>query len=185
MRTPGKYFLIAVLLLPFLSLSQDKGERMLAWDSYRKLEWRDYQGKPDTESDAAASTATYLGFEYKIRNNDFSYKISCYFSIDKSWGVVKNGYILGHEQGHFDIAEIHARKLNKKMKEYQFDKKSFRSELEKIYNNIQEEKDLMQNSYDIETNYSRNKEKQAEWSKKIENLLADLISYSGYNQNSP
>jgi hypothetical protein len=35
-----------------------------------------------------------------------------------------------------------------------------------------EEKEELQNQYDLETDYSRNKEKQAEWLKKIQKELA-------------
>ena len=41
----------------------------------------------------------------------------------------KTDYILRHEQGHFDIAEIFARKLNKKMSEYKFNKTTYQKDL--------------------------------------------------------
>ena len=185
MLTTIRYFLIVALFFPILAISQEKEEELLTWSPTTKLEWADYNGKPDPKSDAAASTATHLGFEYKIRNNEFSFKITCFFSKDKSWGVVKTDYILSHEQGHFDIAEIHARKLNKKMADFKLNKNSYRTDLDKIYYDILEEKDVMQTNYDNETNYSRDKEKQAEWLKKIEIMLEELNSYAGYNQKSP
>ena len=45
----------------------------------------------------------------------------------------KTDYILKHEQGHFDIAEIFARKLNKKMSEYKFNKTTYKTDLKNIY----------------------------------------------------
>jgi len=42
------------------------------------------------------------------------------------------------------------------------------------------EKDTFQNEYDKETNHSINKEKQAEWLKKIEKSLTELEKYAGY-----
>ena len=168
-----------------LSPAQDKDEELLAWSATKKLEWRDYKGSPDPNSDAAATTSTYLGFEYNIRGDKFSYQIDCRFSKNKSWGRSKTKYILGHEQGHFDIAEIFARKLNKKMTEYKFDRNTYRKELDKIYNEILDEKEIFQNEYDNETDYSRNKEKQADWLKKVEKMLEEFKSYFGYNQKSP
>ena len=176
-----KYFSIIVLAVPILSFAQDKNEELLEWNQNKKLVWADYKGKPDPSSDAAASTATYLGIEYYFKNNDFSYKITCYFSKDKSWGLAKTDYILGHEQGHFDIAEIFARKLNKKMKEYKFNRNTYRTELEKIYNDILDEKEKTQNQYDSETDYSRKKEQQADWLKKINKMLEELVSHSDYH----
>ena len=43
-----------------------------------------------------------------------------------------------------------------------------------------DEKESFQDSYDKETNHSINKEKQAEWLKKIEKMLVDLEEYSNY-----
>ena len=185
MLTIIKYFSIVALFFPILAISQKIEEEVLRWSPTTKLEWADYKGNPDLKSDAAASTATNLGFEYIIRNNEFSYKITCFFSKDKSWGVVKTDYILSHEQGHFDIAEIHARKLNKKMADFKLNRNTYRTDLDKLYYDILEEKDVMQTNYDNETNYSRDKEKQAEWLKKIEKMLEELKNYAGYNQKSP
>ena len=77
------------------------------------------------------------------------------------------------------------RKLNKKMTEYKFDRNTYRKELDKIYNEILDEKEIFQNEYDNETDYSRNKEKQADWLKKVEKMLEEFKSYFGYNQKSP
>ena len=92
----------------------------------------------------------------------------------------KTDYILSHEQGHFDIAEIFARKLNKKMSEYNFNKKTYQQEVNKIYQDILDEKEAMQNDYDRQTNHSINKEKQAEWLKKIEKMLDQYKDFAGY-----
>ena len=180
MRIIKRYFSATLLAIPLLSSAQDKGEELLTWNT-KKLDWADYKGKPDPNSDAAASTATYLGIEYNVRSNDISFKITCYFSKNKSWGLAKTEHILSHEQGHFDIAEVFARKLNKKMSEYRVNKSTFRNDLEKIYNDILEEKEKTQNLYDRETNYSRNKEQQTKWLKKIEDMLEELEDYSDYH----
>ena len=76
------------------------------------------------------------------------------FSRNRSWGLYKTDYILSHEQGHFDITEIFARQLNKRMSEYIFNKNTYQQDLQKIYNDIQREKETLQNQYDNETDYS-------------------------------
>lgn len=171
---------IITLLLPASLLSQETDEELIKWSGSKKLTWADYKASPDPASDAAASTTTYLMISYNISNSNFSYKIESKFSRTRSWGLHKTAYILGHEQGHFDIAEIFARKLNKKMAEYRFNRKTYQKELKKIYQDILDEKEEMQNEYDRETNHSINKEKQAEWLKKIEKLLEDYKEYAGY-----
>lgn len=169
-----------MLLLPVLSFSQSKNEELIDWKTGQKLTWSDYKGSPDPGSDAAALTATYLGIEYDINENGLSWKIQCRFSKTRSWGRSKTDYILVHEQGHFDIAEVFARKLNKKMSEYKFDKNSYQKDLRKIYGDITKEKEEFQDQYDKESDHSRNKEQQEAWTKKIADLLNDLKGYSAY-----
>lgn len=174
------YFLVALLVVSPEISAQSKGEELLTWSASRKLTWSDYKASPDADNDAAASTTTYLSIEYKISTNSFGYKIKSWFSKTRSWGRHKDDYILSHEQGHFDISEIFARKLHKLMSEYRFDKKTYQQDLKKIYQDVTDEKEKMQDEYDKETNHSINKEKQAEWLKKIKKLLEDYAEYAAY-----
>ncbi|MBL7741946.1 MAG: DUF922 domain-containing protein [Chitinophagaceae bacterium] len=179
MKKIRRYFLTA-LILTSLSFSQSDKEELIDWKAGQKLSWSDYKGNPDPDSDAAALTATYLGIEYDISEKGLSWKIQCRFSKTRSWGRSRTDHILQHEQGHFDIAEIFARKLNKKMSEYKFDKNSYQKDLRKIYESITTEKEKFQDQYDKESDHSRNKEKQAEWTKKIAEMLSELKDLSQY-----
>lgn len=175
-----KYSLLLALLLPIDSFAQNPGEEVLKWSPTRKLTWADYKASPDPSSDAAASTTTYLSIEYNITSNSFGYAIKSHFSKDRSWGRHKDAYILSHEQGHFDIAEIFARKLHKEMSEYKFNSRTYQKDLKKIYEEVTDEKEEMQNEYDRETRHSINKEKQAEWLKKIGKMLEEYAGYADY-----
>lgn len=171
------YFFLSV---PLLLIAQSRNEELLDWDANRRLTWADYKARPDQDSDAAASTASVLAVSYNISSAGFTYKIECRFSKTRSWGLHKTDYILSHEQGHFDIAEIFARKLHKKLSEYQFNKKTYQKDLDKIYEEIVQGKDKMQNDYDRETNHSINKEKQAEWLQKIRQELDVYKNFADY-----
>ena len=164
-----KLILITLFALPLFSKAQD--EDFVEWSPAKRLTWDDYLAKPSSSSDAAAITSTALGLEYHVRNNALTYKITCKFSKTRSWGKYKTDYILEHEQGHFDITEIFARKLENALREYDFNPKKFKSDLDQIYREIMGKKEELQNQYDVETDYSRNKEKQAEWLKKIQREL--------------
>ena len=63
---------------------------------------------------------------------------------------MKTDYILSHEQGHFDITEIFARKLNEALQNYTFNKKTFRRDINSIYQSIVEQKEEYQKTYDEE-----------------------------------
>lgn len=169
-----------LFLLPLWLLAQDPGEELIEWSESRRLTWSDYKASPNRNSDAAASTTTYLMVSYNISSSDFSFRIESKFSKTRSWGLHKTSYILAHEQGHFDISEIFARMLYKDLKEYKFNKRTYQQDLKKIYQDILDEKEEMQNNYDRETNHSINKEKQAEWLKRIEKLLKQYEDYADY-----
>jgi len=173
-----KIFAVALFILPFLAHAQD--EQFIEWSPEKRLTWNDYLAEPSSLSDAAAITSTALGIEYHIRNMVLSYKITCRFSKTRSWGKHKTAYILQHEQGHFDITEIFARKLAKEIKAYKFNPRKYQDDLGKIYKKVMDEKEEYQNKYDTETDYSRNKEKQAEWLKKINEELEDMDEFADY-----
>ena len=174
-----KILAFPVLILPFLVLSQLE-EDHIKWQENRKLTWDDFKAAPLKIGNTAAMTTTHLGFSYNISNGKITYKIDCRFEKNKSWGLVKNEWILKHEQGHFDIAEIFARQLNKLVNEYQFNKSSFQKDLDAIYKSVVVEKEKFQQLYDDETDYSRVKSKQEEWLKKIETELNQNKSWAGY-----
>jgi len=173
-----KLLALPVFILPFLVLMPD--EDSIKWQKDRKLTWDDFKAPPQKIGSTAAMTTTHLGFEYNITNGKITYKINCRFEKNKSWGLVKNDWILRHEQGHFDIAEIFARQLNKLTYEYQFNRASFQNDLDSIYRSVVDEKENFQQQYDDETDYSRNKANQEAWLTKIENELIQNKNWEGY-----
>ena len=66
------------------------------------------------------------------------------------------------------------------MSEYSFNKKTFKKDLKKIYEDVTKEKEQMQNDYDNETQHSIIRKKQAEWLKKIEKMLEEYEDYADY-----
>src|SRR3954464_14720897 len=97
-----KLFLLLIPVFSFLSVD----DNLIEWSPARKLTWSDFKGKPDPLSDNAALTNSTINFEYGITEKGFTHSIKCRFNKNLSWGRIKNEYILNHEQGHFDIAEI-------------------------------------------------------------------------------
>ena len=172
-----------ILLALFLSSSAgaqaDDGQ--VDWSADRPLEWSDYLGRPDPASGAAASTATLVAVNYTFSANGINFKIRCSFSPQQSWGLHKDATILDHEQGHFDISELFARQLCRELKAYRFNKTTYQSDLNAIYNKVMNERQEMQDQYDRETNHSINRVAQAAWKKKIARLLDDLRAFANYH----
>lgn len=184
MPNPLQYFLLFLLALPCLAVAQENEEH-IDWVETRKLSWEDFKSRPDPNSGAAASTTTYLGLEYSITPMGVTYEIACRFSTQKSWGLHKTDYILAHEQGHFDIAEIFARRLHQRISSYEFNSLSYKQDLRKIYLEVMTEKETWQKDYDEQTNHSIRWKEQKEWEAKIKNELAIYRDYANYRQPSP
>jgi len=179
-----KIIVVLLFAMPLLAISQyneniEDDDEFIEWTPQR-LTWSDYKAKPSASSDAAAITSTALGMEYHVRSNTLTFKITCRFSKKRSWGRHKTEYILLHEQGHFDITEIFARKLAKELRAYKFNSKKFQDDLNKIYTKVMEDKEKFQNQYDDETDYSRNKIMQAEWLKIIQKELEALEEWADH-----
>lgn len=174
-----KVFLLTILALPLL-YSPHRDDDYIRWDENRKLTWDDFKAPAQKLGNTAAMTTTHLGFSYNVKNGKATYIIDCRFEKNRSWGLVKNDWILKHEQGHFDIAEIFARKLNRDINKYEFDRTNFQKDLDGIYKAVVTEKEQFQQQYDDETDYSRNKPKQEEWLKRIESELKLSKSWAGY-----
>lgn len=158
-----------------------KGETdLIPWAPATKLNWDDFMCEPKRGTDAVASTSTSLGIAYQMVNGKLSYHITCNFSKNKSWGLMKTDYILAHEQGHFDITEIFARKLNEALQNYNFNRRSFKNDINDIYQSIVAEKEQYQTAYDEETDHSRSKKIQYEWLDRIQTMLTETQPYAAY-----
>lgn len=155
-------------------------EDMIPWETDKRLAWVDFLCEPKVGTDAVASTSTSLGIAYQLTDGQLKYHITCYFNKEKSWALMKTDYILAHEQGHFDITEVFARRLNEALQNYQFNKKTFKKDIGQIYQSIVSQKEQYQQIYDAETDHSRNRKVQYDWLEKIDSLLAETQPYSNY-----
>jgi hypothetical protein len=153
---------------------------VIPWSGQDKLEWDDFLCEPKRGTDAVASTSTSLGIAYQLQNGKLTYHITCNFSKTKSWGLMKTDYILAHEQGHFDITEIFARKLYEALQNYDYNKRTFKSDINEIYKNIVRQKEEFQHQYDGETDHSRKRKLQYDWLEKIQQMLDETQPWESY-----
>lgn len=133
---------------------------------------------------AVAVTSSGITFGYSITQTDtkevvsYTSEVHAHFYPEQSWYKIEraDNHILGHEQLHFDITELYARKFRYRISQLKLSN-TIRRQLKGIHNDINAELSKMQNTYDSETDYSRNFEAQAEW--KI-TMDAELAKYSQY-----
>lgn len=164
---------VASLLLCTGSFAQDT----VHWRPGYTLKWEDFQGTADTASDYKALSNLDLGFNLSYCESFFSYRVVCSFDKKRSWFHVKDSTLLMHEQGHFDIAEIFARKLRRLFTNYEFNFATVQNDFNEMYNRVMDERREMDELYDKETDFSRNKKLQLSWNEKIKTELKELSPY--------
>ncbi len=168
--------LVSLLFALFLSSQPESGK--IFWNENQKLTWQDFRGKPEPSANFVASTNTGLSFQYSysIKNGEVrvEYSVQSFFNPEGSWFLPEgvNPYILKHEQAHFDISELHARMLRKNLEGRKFSTK-VKSEMEAIYQKVEQQRRAMQTKFDAETDHSRKKEKEATWQKFIAQKLTE------------
>jgi hypothetical protein len=166
----------------FLLLNPQQKNSLIEWKPDYRLTWDDFKQRPDANSSNAALTSSSIKFNFRYAGNKLEFHIQCSFDENSSWGRVKTAYILSHEQGHFDITEMYARKLNKVLKEYTVgNPNNISKDLNKIYDQTMKQLNAVQDLYDKETNFSINKMEQAEWLAKIQSEMKKLEAYANYN----
>lgn len=171
------YFISLLFLLS--SFHNIEKEDFLVWEEGRPLTWDDFNGKPQKRF-AAASTHydIYKTTTDKTIKGDVS--VEAVFLRHKSWKKTSwiNASVLVHEQKHFDIVELYARKLRKLISESKYSSYSqLKTVSDSLYDVIDKEMDVYQDKYDEETDGSMNGDKQREWNKKIMNEIQALSHY--------
>jgi len=152
-------------------------EEAILWNSGQRLSWANFKAEPPKNTEIAATTASGLSYQFSTTEENGKYEldyiVSTFFYPNRSWyqANICDEVILSHEQLHFDISELYARKMRKIMDNTTFTK-NVKAEVKAIYRQINKELAEFQQVYDRETNYSRNIEQQLSWNKKIKEALA-------------
>lgn len=175
---------ILFVLIPFVFQQTEPAE--IFWSNDMKITWADFKGKVDeNDSFKARSCIGIIQKEnYKYKGSVLTATIVVKASFDQScsWALADvkgNDALLSHEQGHFDISEIYARKLRKSLKELALAKREISEiNISKIIDTYTAERDAKDALYDTETNHSQDAATQKEWSIKIRNELKGLEQFN-------
>jgi hypothetical protein len=149
----------------------------LAWNEFYKLSWKDFKGQPADNAAGDAGTVVQIKAKPFMVKDKIEFDVQTFFDREKSWKRAEAPELLAHEQLHFDLAELYARKIRQKIAELQ---KAGVNEL-KAYN-LEVQKLLSESSetdmkYDIETLHGALDKKQAAWAASIKTELAQLKQF--------
>lgn len=149
------------------------------------LSWTDFQAFPDPSSPFSANTSSGISYSWSLRSSpagrEFDHEVKSFFIPQKSWvkNVSSSANLLIHEQLHFDITELHARKLRKAMQAFDFENAgNLKAELEQLYKKTEKERAVMQLKFDKETRHSINTAAQLEWQILVKQELKKLKDFA-------
>lgn len=170
------YFLLGLLIILLLSMS-DAPERF-EWSENKPLQWSDFKGSPATTEGWAATSSTGISQSYHARSDGFINKdaivVKAHFYPEYSWvrHNQKSRHLLGHEQTHFDITEVYARRLAKRIQETTFTSNAL-EEIKVLYQEIEKERVATQTLFDEESEHSINHTKEIQWELKVKRWLEE------------
>lgn len=111
------FFIGFISLMSFSFVKDD----FILWQENKKLKIQDF--KADNKDTIKVNRQQFLGaisairIEYssfqRNKNSVPDFSIKTYFDPNESWMLLKNDYVLQHEQIHFDLTELYARKMRK------------------------------------------------------------------------
>lgn len=167
----GVYALLGLILL-CTTTSTDTPD-LIYWDENRQLSWNDFEGEPRHDIEQISALTSSGIVHYKgCKDGKIIYKVQAYFEKNESWvkDVARTDHHLHHEQLHFDITELYARKLRRALseknyscgQEAQFD--AFIDQFLRFW-------EVEQQSFDYNTQHSIDRAQQEQWSHKIEEKL--------------
>lgn len=124
-------------------------------------------------------TSYTLYAAWKCRGDAFEFRVIAGFRPQLSWvkAVVLNDSVqrrtvLGHEQTHFDLAEVHARRMRQTFGSLARPCAKSDAELSALARRLTQEEKVEQRRYDAETNHGLLADEQAAWSVQTRRRLA-------------
>ncbi|WP_082318057.1 DUF922 domain-containing protein [Hymenobacter sp. DG25A] len=156
----------------------------LEWQPNRPLTWTDFQARPTLPAELAALTSANLDVRVNCVNYQVTTTVRAVFTPSESW--VRNASkakpeLLRHEQIHFDLTELHARRVRQKITLAKFNCDRLQPALNNFtriaFNDWRRE----EARYDMETNHGLNAAKQLAWEQNVQQRLQELSAFAAAN----
>jgi len=180
--------IVLVFLISFYKVSWaqcvDAIDSFIVWHDYDQLRFEDFKGVQDSSflvygfpANGAAVTKLEISLTFNDDENPTVIVVNKFLK-EKSWIKVNKPHVLSHEQGHFDISEVFARKIRKAVDSLMScqikDEQLYELEIHKLL----QAKAEYQKRYDEQTHHGFILEKQKEWEDAIKKELYELKKYA-------
>lgn len=172
--------------VPVRAGSADTVAGAIQWSSNRPLTWADFAGVPQLRGRTAAVTTYVLWWKADCGRDGFAFEVVSGFVRERSW--VKPSVLsryeesrraLEHEQTHFDLSEVHARRMRQALGRLRRPCEMTEEELYDAVSPIVLDDQRAQATYDRETAHGLDRLQQAAWDENVARQLTSLERYSG------
>ena len=155
----------------------------IVWSATRRLTIADFQGKATPKEKLAALTAADIKAGAACRDYVFTGKVEATFDPGASWfrdPQNSTEALLRHEQLHFDITELYARKLRQKLTVFKMkvDCNKLQPAFDNLTRGVYAEWGREESRYDQETNHGLNTAKQGYWERQVQIKLDQLKEFA-------
>jgi predicted secreted Zn-dependent protease len=175
----------AVVALLSVSLSPTHAQTVkggtLHWSAKRPLVLADFQGRPRPNEAHAALTSATVVAQVACKSNKFTGSVQAAFDPTRSWvrdPATITAKLLRHEQLHFDIAEVYARRLRQKLTGTQIPCAQLGTMFERLSNGIYADWEKAEDQYDRDTNHGLIPAQQQAWEARVQQQLAELEAFA-------
>jgi hypothetical protein len=171
------YILSFLAVFICLAFADPNDDDTIFWSLQHKLTWKNFKGKPGTVTNEQAFIRCGLTYSVNAINGEFSVTINGSCTASTSWAIDTTEELLSHEQGHFDLSEIYARKMRQATKGLSLNRDSIYKQMNVVYKQYSKLLKGEERSYDSITQYSHNLLEQKKWDIKIDSTLRALDAY--------
>lgn len=179
-----RYRLLAATLLSFSSLAavaQTTKSGALHWSASRPLVLADFEGRPRPGESHAALTSATMVAKVACRSNQFSGSVQAAFDPTRSWvrdPATLTPKLLHHEQLHFDITEVYARRLRQKLTSVNIPCAQLGPTFERLSQAVYADWEKAESQYDTDTNHGLKPAQQAQWDAQVQQQLTELAAFA-------
>ena len=160
-------------------------EDAIVWAARRPLTWADFKGEPPDNAGVVAARTNYTIIHgMQCAGRKFEYRVVAGFRTKESWvrhAILRtpadSARALRHEQTHFDLSEVHARRLRRYFAELMAPCNLSSGDLATAANTMERNEKAAQSRYDEETDNGRNATQQARWDKEVDAQLLALAKF--------
>lgn len=153
----------------------------LHWSASRPLGLADFKGRPRPGEAHAALTSATIVAQVACKGGQFTGHVQAAFDPTASWWrepATMTPKLLRHEQLHFDITEVYARRLRQKLAGARIPCAQLGSVFQSLSQDVYADWEKAEEQYDRDTNHGLKPEPQAQWEGKVQQQLAELAEFA-------